>query len=352
MYIEVFWTLGSMFTAGAAWLLLGAYGWRWLGAVCASPILFSLVGAYLAPESPRWLMVQGRTAEARVVLEAVARTNGKAHLLPAEWELVASASSASPAREQQQQQQKQPQGVLGPLKELCASSGLRATTALVVVVWFGFGLTYYGIILFNTRIFSTHDSDRSDETCSFDYQSIFVSSTSEIFGLAGAVATIDRLGRRGTQGGFYVVCGIFSFLLGTGLHTSPLTACAFVARACAMAASCATWVAAPELFPTRVRSTGFSVANSSARVGASLAPYLVESDLTVFAVAAVLAAGNFVSAAAAVVLPETKGLSLDETPKGTSSGVLGIPTSEEAVPQEGDRASTAVSVGGNDVGLV
>lgn len=87
----------------------------------------------------------------------------------------------------------------------------------------------------------------------------------------------------------------------------------FCARAAVMTASCATWVMTPELYPTAIRSTGHSFANSVARVGAFMSPYLVESSISVPIVVVVLAAFSVIAAGTSFALPETKNRSLDDS---------------------------------------
>jgi MFS family permease len=61
LMIEFFWTFGTLFVAGAAWLLLEAYGWRALVLATTLPVLLALgLSSYLLPESPRWLLAQVR----------------------------------------------------------------------------------------------------------------------------------------------------------------------------------------------------------------------------------------------------------------------------------------------------
>ena len=52
----------------------GEYGWRWMFASQAVPVLFLILGLLLIPESPRWLAAKNRVGEALSVLTKI---NGK-----------------------------------------------------------------------------------------------------------------------------------------------------------------------------------------------------------------------------------------------------------------------------------
>lgn len=53
-------------------------GWRWLLALSSAPCFFLLIFFPLTPESPRYLCARGRTMDATVILERIARMNGGA----------------------------------------------------------------------------------------------------------------------------------------------------------------------------------------------------------------------------------------------------------------------------------
>uniref|UniRef100_A0A7S2S4X9 Major facilitator superfamily (MFS) profile domain-containing protein n=1 Tax=Rhizochromulina marina TaxID=1034831 RepID=A0A7S2S4X9_9STRA len=300
MSIELFWTLGSIYTAAMAWSLLSSspYGWRGLAVVCAAPVFLSILAGVWMPESPRWLLLQHRNDEAKAVLLRMAEMNGTRHKLPDDFTLFEGGETEK--------------GEFN-VKALFSTPYLRRTTLLLWVVWISFGLGYYGVILLITRVFQhTENDDNGSKECSFEYSDIFVSTLSELLGIAWAVFTIDRYGRRPTQGFFYALAGVACIVLGAPSSHGARVFFAFIARAGMMAGSCGTWVATPELYPTFVRSSGHSIANSIARVGAFMSPYLVESSLAVLFVGLVLGIVDGFAAIGAFLLPETLGKSLDD----------------------------------------
>ena len=77
VYLEAFWALGTVFAArGIAWLVVPSLGWRALFAFSALPGFLLYAVRRGVPQSPRYLFVKGRIAEARAVLERVAAVNG------------------------------------------------------------------------------------------------------------------------------------------------------------------------------------------------------------------------------------------------------------------------------------
>jgi MFS family permease len=65
--LEIFWTIGSLFLAGMAWVILpSSIGWRGLVIVAALPLALLLPLYPLVSESPHWLLATGQAAQAQV----------------------------------------------------------------------------------------------------------------------------------------------------------------------------------------------------------------------------------------------------------------------------------------------
>src|SRR5690606_8947004 len=59
---------GILISYITGYVLSDSQAWRWMLAVAAVPALVMLVALPLLPESPRWLLSQGRDGEARALL--------------------------------------------------------------------------------------------------------------------------------------------------------------------------------------------------------------------------------------------------------------------------------------------
>ena len=248
IYVEYFWTFGSLFVAGAAWLLLADYGWRVLTFVTVIPVTLSSIFSFvLLPESPRWLLVKGRVLEAEEVVRQAAEING-GHMEP--FTLYVPERHEGPTH--QIFSMKWLYSFFDEYAALLSTSELRWTTIPLWTTWLSFGFCYYGIILLVTRVYSSGSGGEVSDV-SFDFASIFVSACSELAGVTLTALIVDRWGRVSTQSLMYLMTGValvvLSFLKAKS-SSFTITAISFISRMSAMSSSSATWVATPELYST------------------------------------------------------------------------------------------------------
>jgi putative MFS transporter len=122
--------LGTMFAAMISASLLPVIGWRGVAATGAVPIITSLLFAWIAPESVRWLLSRGRNADAR---------REAAKLLGVAESSVTLPNAIVPA------------GNPGSLSELFQD---QKRFWWVVVIWTGISTGTYGVILWGPTILS------------------------------------------------------------------------------------------------------------------------------------------------------------------------------------------------------
>jgi sugar porter (SP) family MFS transporter len=280
----------------------GQTGWRWMFGLTAVPSLLFFAGMFLAPESPRWLVKNGRTDVALGILE---RVGGKAY---AESEV----SDVKATMGQNESGQVSFGDLLDP----------RMFKVLMLGVVLAVFQQWCGInVIFNYAedIFRQAGYDISDVLKNIAW----TGSVNFVFTLV-ALVVVDWGGRRILMllgaAGLAVIYTALGFCYHYHMQGWPTLALVLAAIACyAMSLAPVTWVVISEIFPNRIRGAAMAVAVTSLWIACFLLTYT-------FPVLnkALGAAGLFwLYAAICVVglgfitlkLPETKGKSLEQLEK-------------------------------------
>ncbi|KAG7577022.1 MFS transporter superfamily [Arabidopsis thaliana x Arabidopsis arenosa] len=290
---SAFWTVGTIFEASLAWVVMPSLGWRWLLALSSVPSSLLLLFYRWTSESPRYLILQGRKAEALSILEKIARMNGTQlppGVLSSELETELEDNKNLPTENTHLLKP----GEIGeavavskivlkadkePAFSLLAllSPTLIKRTLLLWIVFFGNAFAYYGVVLLTTELNNSHNRCYPTEkqlgnSNDVNYKDVFIASFAEFPGLLISAAMVDRLGRKVSMASMLFTCCIF--LLPLLSHQSPFitTALLFGGRICISAAFTVVYIYAPEIYPTAVRTTGVGVASSVGRIGGILCP--------------------------------------------------------------------------------
>jgi MFS transporter, SP family, arabinose:H+ symporter len=281
------------------WILVGAgpSNWRWMFAAATVPavIFFGLV--LRVPESPRWLMKQGRDEEA---LEVLCRVNAPG---PAAAEILSIKETL--ALEQ------------GKLSELFKPGFRTALLVGVVLAVFQQITGINAVIYYSPRFFETAGLARGAAIL----QSTIVGLVNVLFTIV-AIALVDRVGRKpllltacGGMGVSFILLGAaFKFQLFSGglVLVFTLLYIAFFA----MAMGPIVWVVIAEIFPTRIRGQAMAIAT----VALWFADFVVSLSFPVIADKLHESFAFWLYAGMCVVdfifmlffLPETKGKSLED----------------------------------------
>ncbi|MFS0705298.1 MFS transporter, partial [Cellulomonas sp. 179-A 9B4 NHS] len=186
---------------------------------------------------------------------------------------------------------------------------LRRRTAALWLVWFTVNFSYYGAFIWLPSLLV---ADGSTLVRSFGYTLII--TLGQLPGYAVAAVLVETWGRRRTLAAFLagsaVAAGLFAVasgdvaVVGAGLLLSFFN----------LGAWGALYAVTPELYPTRVRTTGAGWAAGVGRTASILAPLAVpplrEAGGTTL-LFAVFAAVFVVAASGALALPERTGESLE-----------------------------------------
>jgi MFS transporter, putative metabolite:H+ symporter len=292
--------LGAIYIATIALILSPSVNWRTMTFIATLPAIIAIPCAIIfIPESPRWLLDHKKTLDAEKSLHYVAYVNGIA--LP-QFRLLFSGKDDALSES------------TATLSSLF-SYDLLSLTIPLLSLWLCFGFSYHGVVLFINKIFERDSEAAGDGACSFHSQPIFGSALAELIGLLVTYFLIDHLGRISTQSSFYAGAGVSVLMLSLQLPSLALAVVASFARGTVTSAIAATWTLTPELYPTRLRSSGHSLANSFSRLGAFLVPYAIHNatnHIPAMGTGIILAVVNALAMILSLFLPETMGKPLDQ----------------------------------------
>jgi len=194
--------LGKSDLAWAEALRLGAWNWRWMLGVEALPALFYFLALYAVPESPRWLVMRGRVAEAREIL---ARVSGGEQ---ADADLKAMADSL-------QSEAGQARASIGELFK----PAMKLVLAIGISVAILQQITGINAVFFYAPTIFEQSGIGTDAAF---MQAVLVGLVNLVFTVL-AIALIDRLGRRPLLGAGVAGIAVCMLLLSYGFGSATYT---------------------------------------------------------------------------------------------------------------------------------
>ena len=263
-----------------------AYAWQIL---LGAPAIVAIPLAIGRPESPRWLINKGRTAEARIIMKAV-------YGFSADTDDVEEKTVKTSYRE-----------LLQPLylKRIFFASVFWATSVLPMFVMYIFG----AVLLQDIQLGEGRGALLGNSLIGLIF----------IVGVVAGIAIIERFGRRPLL--IWSFVGMALGLLLLAIVEEPpfwLVVLGFTIYALASGPpNVLDWLYPNELFPTEVRAAGVGTVTAISRFGPILGtfglPYFLESfgiQATMLTIVGILGFGLVVTV---LLAPETRGLDLAES---------------------------------------
>ena len=286
------------------WLLAftGPSSWRWMFAVAAVPAAAFLLGLFFVPESPRWLVEQDRSSEARDVLTKI---NGKTAADRELREIESTIAEESGALSELLQP-----GLRKPFWIAISLAILQQITGINTVL-------FYGAVIFKQQVHSQSET-------SAIFANVIVGLVN-FFATLVALGIVDKYGRRPL---LLISSGVMAFcqagLAAAFMARNPstplvLTMMMLCVAAFAIGLGPCVWVLLAEFFPTRIRGRAMSIATLCLWAACTLLTMTflslsrALSPAGAFLIYGLMCVATFLIVWRAV--PETKGRSLEEIEK-------------------------------------
>ncbi|XP_045131418.1 LOW QUALITY PROTEIN: organic cation transporter protein-like [Portunus trituberculatus] len=320
--------LGNMLLPGVAYLVRD---WRHLHLAISVPVILLISNTIILPESPRWLLQNGRGQEAERELQKAARWNSS-KTFDSTW-LLSALTQMKAQAEHSECSQENPVGgsslrdMWSSLLVFVRTPALRKISLSLYFVWITCCTVYYGLSL----------SSANFNVDPFLY--MFLGGVMELPSYTLTVPFVAHFGRKNVLIVLLVTCGITVL----GAPFLPLArdgwgflTVVMVSKFSITSAYQVVYLYSSELFPTTLRTRGVGVSSMVGRLGAIMSPFINDVlgshhwaiPTTIFGGLSVVA--SFVIC----LLPETCGRALPNTVEDIENGAAATANMVVAVPEE------------------
>lgn len=295
--LNIIYTLGEILTGAIAYFVRD---WRTLCLLLSSVLWPTIFYWCVLVESPRWLILKKRYAEAETIFRKAAYVNKVE--LPEDLFL--------PDEDNKEERIMVHEGFL----KLFKSKILLLRSLIIFFNWSVISFVFFGLLMISNNLAGNL------------YVNTTVNAAVEIPAVIGVLFVLDRWGRKPLYFSSVVLAGLaclasglISIYLPDNLQWISVTA-AMIGKFGASAGFTIIYIFTTELFPTVVRNAGVGASSCAARIGSIVAPYTV--DLGHLISSGPLGTGfpmllygvlSLIAGGLSLYLPETLGKDLPET---------------------------------------
>jgi putative MFS transporter len=293
---ELIFPLGLMATGQVGAWIVPSFGWRSIFLLGGIPGLLIAVLVARLPESPRWLISQGRLREAEAIVEQMEAST--ARRVPASTAFIAAPEPTLVQR--------------GRWSELLSDLYRRRT----MIVWLLWASAYFVANALNNWMPSLYNTVYHLGLRQ-SLRAASMTNVAQVAVLLVCAFSIDRIGRRNwTVAAFLLGGGMLAFLGITGARN---VLCVMILGTLGYgfigSIAAVLYLYTPEIYPTRMRAIGTGVATSWLRIASAIGPAMVGlmvGGAGIRSVFWMFAGVSVVGAIAATCMVETRDRRLEE----------------------------------------
>ncbi|XP_046380847.2 organic cation transporter protein-like [Haliotis rufescens] len=292
------WVTGVCVFALSSWL---RPDWSDQHIIAAALHLPFFAGWFFVPESLRWLAVKGRTDEAEKVVDQMSRYN-KRQKPTNTLQLLKQVA--------EEEQKLRASGSRYTYLDIYRGWSICWKSLIIQFIWMCMSLVYYGI------------SFGAGKLAGNLYLNIFLLAVVEVPATVMTFFMNNKFGRRWTAFIFFAAATVGSFGVCIVARTVAkddqgiiINVLAMVAKLGVGAAWCVLQLLSSETYPTVTRNLGYGAANTAARIGGILAPYIFATGGDGDVVVPFVIVGSTMAACGvlSLILKETGGKPLADT---------------------------------------
>jgi putative MFS transporter len=254
--LDLFWPLGFLGAVGLSYLFLvhgGPNGWRYLFLAAAAPAFLAFIARRALPESPYYLARTGRVDEAAAVLTEV---------------------TGQPVAAADIDLAEEPRLSLRASLQEFASPALRRTALLVAGAWAALNVSYYALFIWLPGIIALGDLHLDP------YLVFALIALAQIPGYLTSMYLVEAWGRKKTLLAFLALGALAAFAFAVATTTPTYLIAVFFVGFFNLGAWGAVYPYTSELFPTRLRSSGFGLAEGVGKAFSIAGPFFFGFLLT------------------------------------------------------------------------
>ncbi|XP_050665032.1 organic cation transporter protein-like [Leptidea sinapis] len=291
MSIAIFFTLGASLLP---WIALWAADWRKYALGISLPFIFAAATPWLVPESARWLLSQGKTDKALIIMKKFERIN-KTHIPD---KVLSEFTEATQKSFEESKADKRTYSVF----DIFRTPRLRKNALLLIVIWMAISLVFDGHV-------------RNVGSLGLDiFLTFTVATATEFPADTFLTVVLDRWGRRWLACGSMVISGLFSLLATAVPVGGPSASLAILGRFAVNISYNIGLQYAAELLPTVVRAQGVALIHIMGYVASILAPFVVYlANISPELPLLILGVLGIVGGVLCLLLPETMDTEMPQT---------------------------------------